>query len=321
MRCLTLAESLVSRGHRVALMGAFETVPWLAHRLDEATQADDLELIECAADTLDLGVISSWGPDWLVVDSYWIMADDVSRADALVPCLAIVDGDDRNITASIYLDQNLGSENLPWRSQTRDRMLAGSSYSLIRNEILRQREPSPEVVRHNPPHVVAFMGGSDPRGIITDVVSAIIQSELKIELTAVCASGTRAAVSNLAAPHSWITAIETTSDLPGLLGDADAVVSACGTSAWELCTLGIPSLFVAVVENQRQARENAVRAGVALGIDAVDESILAHGEVGRAVQRLIEDSQLRQSLTARCRETFDGAGKERVVRAMESWSS
>lgn len=313
MRCLTLAESLLARGHEVCLMGAITSVPWLERRLTKI----DIELIECQPDSLELRPLKSYSADWLVVDSYWITADDVSRANTEVPSLAIVDGDDRGINASLYLDQNLGSELLPWREHVGSRMLSGSTYALVRDGVLKQRRESADLIRHTPPRVLAFMGGSDPYAAIMPVVGALIAADLGIELTAICPVPILASLAEVADSHGWIDLIAPTNDLPRLMGEADVVVSACGTSAWELCTLGIPSLLIAVADNQLRALANVRTAGVALGVDAVTSTAHHSREIGQSVSRLITEPSLRQALTARCGELFDGAGKVRVVEAME----
>lgn len=313
MRCLTLAESLVERGHHVSLMGAVNAVPWLLRRFAEV----DIELISCEPDSLDVGFLKSHPTDWLVVDSYWIAAEKISRANTEVSVLAIIDGDDRGIDASLYLDQNLGADLLEWRDRVSSRLLGGSSYALIRDGILAQRREFPNLVRHSPSRVIAFMGGSDPRGAIAAVVGALVAANLEIELTAICPPATFMTVSELASHHSWVSVIEPTNELPRLLADADAVISASGTSAWELCTLGIPSLLIAVVDNQRQALANAQAAGVALGIDAIASIDVLQGDIGPALHRLVHEPSLRRNITTRCRDLFDGAGKVRVVEAME----
>jgi spore coat polysaccharide biosynthesis predicted glycosyltransferase SpsG len=130
-----------------------------------------------------------------------------------------------------------------------------------------------------------------------------------------------ASLSEVADSHRWIDVIAPTNDLPRLLGEADAVVSACGTSAWELCTLGIPSLLIAVADNQRRSLADVQSIGVALGIDAIKSASEHRDEIGESMSRLISEQSLRRALTGRCGELFDGAGKVRVVEAMERHQS
>jgi spore coat polysaccharide biosynthesis predicted glycosyltransferase SpsG len=93
---------------------------------------------------------------------------------------------------------------------------------------------------------------------------------------------------------------------------ADVVVSAAGTSAWELLCLGAPTALVRVADNQRAGYDAVVRSGAARGLGAVED--LARDPAARAgLTRLLTDAQLRADLRARARSTVDGDGRRRVV--------
>ncbi|WP_168626453.1 MULTISPECIES: glycosyltransferase [unclassified Cryobacterium] len=232
-----------------------------------------------------------------------------------IRCLAIVDGDDRGIVASLYLDHNLGAEKSIPPERAPGRTLAGSQFSLIRDEILQARREAPEAIQHDPPHVLAFMGGTDPNALVVDVVAALSRSDLHLTLTAICAAGAMESVVEIARENPNIEVLGTTNELPKLLSRADTVISASGTSVWELCTLGIPSLVLATVDNQLRSLAAVRDAGVAYGIDATG-SLVAEDFVA-ATRTLLTDDGARHQLAARCRDLFDGLGKDRVAEAME----
>ncbi len=96
MRCMTLAEGLVARGHKVTLMGAVSEAPWL----QDAIAATGIHHIDCDSDELDTHQLAESRFDWIVVDSYRIPAAQISSLNASKPCLAIVDGSTRGIQAS-----------------------------------------------------------------------------------------------------------------------------------------------------------------------------------------------------------------------------
>src|SRR5690606_34891981 len=121
----------------------------------------DIERIDCDRDSLDVELIRAFAADWVAIDSYWIAADAISRLNEEVPCVAIIDGDNRGIDATLYVDQNLGAETMSWPENVRTRLLSGARFSMIRDAVLDQRRAQPEKLRHNPAHVVTFMGGTD----------------------------------------------------------------------------------------------------------------------------------------------------------------
>jgi UDP-2,4-diacetamido-2,4,6-trideoxy-beta-L-altropyranose hydrolase len=314
MRCLTLAEALLSRGHDVHLLTNESGIDWLEDILAESS----VLVVRTTSNSIDHSVIAGIDPLWIVVDSYEIPAGDISQLRATYKLMAVVDGDDRGIDADLYLDHNLGAENGAWSESTRQRLLAGSNFALIRDAILRQRRPNPWQAKGDISHVVAVMGGSDPTGSIVRVAQALADSDREFTASIVTEQRWRTDVENLLVGRAGIEILEPTAGLPQILAQADIAVSASGTSAWELCTLGIPSLLIAVVENQRESLGRMVDAGLVLGLDVVDSPRAGHQEnILSGVTRLLGSDLKRQDLSGRCLQLYDGSGKERVVAAME----
>ncbi len=161
------------------------------------------------------------------------------------------------------------------------------------------------------------MGGTDPSGAIVQVADSIMVQRLDIYLDLVSPKSWLASVRNVVAGAPAIRVFESTPDLPAVLGDADIVVCAAGTSAWDVCAMARPGIFVALVDNQKKTIEQVLKSGVALGLDATVDGSGTIGEVGPVLESLLSDSDLQRELVERCYSTFDGLGKFRVVEAME----
>jgi spore coat polysaccharide biosynthesis predicted glycosyltransferase SpsG len=310
MRCLTLATALLERGHDVGLLTAEVEIEWLRAAILES----GVTVYECSTDSLPLDRLRELVPDWVIVDSYQIPANLISLAARYVPVLAIVDGDDRDIEATLYLDQNLGAEDAPWRSP--GRVLAGSRYALVRKQVIDAMRERPWQLHGTVPNVLCFLGGTDATGTVVSVVAAVASLERPLRLTVVAAESRHAAIEAVVHGPAALRLLAPTPELPRLFAEADVVVSASGTSAWDICTLGIPAVFLAVVDNQRAGLDQVVSRGLALGIDAV-----ASGEslrdLGQKVSELLDDETLRERLSRRARAEFDGGGALRVAERLE----
>lgn len=309
MRCLTIAEELKARGHEVALRGSFGMIPWLLARIAEVgveTQAEDFGCLSTDERDYD-------GIDVMIVDSYVLPSGDITRVNRSVPTLAVVDGDARGIDAAAYLDQNLGATGEGLSARQRTRLLAGARYALVRREIRDLHRPAPRPIA-DPKRICAFMGGSDPTGAMVVVARALAALPDGFQIDLVVTDRWRSAVTAAAGEH--VRLHHPTPRLPDLLARADVVISATGTSAWDLCTMGVPTIFTTVVENQRAGYEALLQRGLALGVDLEHDSSAERSLVD-AVFRLIEDEPLRHSLWAACAEAFDGRGAERVADAVE----
>jgi spore coat polysaccharide biosynthesis predicted glycosyltransferase SpsG len=307
MRCLTIGETLRRRGHDVVLLASLQDVAWVR----EAAAVAQVEVRDAQAGALDED--DAEGFDAVVLDSYEVDPGSVSALAQHVPVLAIIDGDARGIAATRYLDHNLGAEDLAWPAAVRERLLAGAAYALVRADVLAARRPEPWRVAGSRPQLVVFLGGTDPGGATAHLAASLAGAGLDADVTVVSSAGP-GAISRLL-PASRV--IEPTGDLPALLGGADIVVCGAGSSAWEVCSLGVPAVFVAVALNQRPSLSRLVEGGLGLGADAADDPGALDG-VGAQVRRLMGDEELRRALSDRCRVTFDGLGAERVARELEA---
>jgi RimJ/RimL family protein N-acetyltransferase len=93
----------------------------------------------------------------------------------------------------------------------------------------------------------------------------------------------------------------------------DLVVSAAGTSVWELCCLGIPMALVCAVENQRRGYDRVLAHAAAegLGIGGLDS------QATERLAHLLDDPALRRSSADRAATLVDGRGASRIVNAWE----
>jgi len=294
MRLLTLGEELAARGHEAVLAGSLGGVAWLAERIARSPVrhlASEPDLLEAAAFE---------GADRAVVDSYLIDPAAIGALGRTLKVLAVVDGGDRGIDAALYLDPTPGAEATlpPTRAA---RTLAGAPYALVRRELLELRRDAPRPVGPRP-RIVVFMGGTDSTGALGPVLVALGDALPKAELVPVTV---------LPLPG----AVAPTPELPALLAGADLVVCAAGTSAWDVCTLGVPAVLVAVVENQRPGIAFAREAGLAGTVDAASDADALASAGGEAARALGDESLLAMRFV-RTRALFDGRGAERVADAL-----
>jgi spore coat polysaccharide biosynthesis predicted glycosyltransferase SpsG len=299
MRCLTLAEVLRARGHEALLAGDLGGIGWL----QEAVAAAAIEVRDTAPGTLDVDALTASGADRVVVDSYDIAADRITELDDRLPVLAVIDGDDRGIRATWYLDQNLGAEDVPRPAGVSARLLAGSRYSLVRRAIVDLRREDGATA--TPPRILVMMGGTDATEVATDVAATLAGAGL----TRITAIGRT--------PSPGVDVVPPTPDLPALIGASDVVISAAGTSAWDVCTTGRAAVLLALVPNQQESLRRALDADVAVGLDLVTDPGAIAG-LGDLVAGMLADDAGRRRRIQSALRLFDGRGAERVADVLEA---
>jgi spore coat polysaccharide biosynthesis predicted glycosyltransferase SpsG len=315
MRCLALAEEMAERGTRCVFVADLVDVPWAADQI----RSRHFTVREHAADAPSLAdAVLSFEPAAVVVDSYhsprWVSA---AIRSAGVPVLAIIDGDARDQVGDIYVDQNLDAERRP--GPVGSPRLAGIEYALLRNEVLALRSAiPPSGARHEPPHVLAYFGGTDAYGASPAVMTALARSGERFHATVVAPRPSlQAELAELPlASGQRLSVIGPTDTLMGLAADADLVIGASGTSVWELMSIGSAAALVWVADNQEQGYERVVASGAAAGLGHLDDVRADPSGAAGTLGKLLRDVTLRDKIRATGWSMVDGLGRARVATAL-----
>lgn len=252
--------------------------------------------------------------DWLVVDHYALGA---GWEQALRPLarriLAIDDLADRAHACDLLLDQNLQSgdgDRYAGLLPPHCRALVGPAYALLRPEFrdAAQREGETDARRIN-----IFFGGIDAAGMTLQALE---------ELGPLLAGGMAAdVVAGKNSPH--LPAIRERCEALGaalhvqsgemakLFAAADLGIGAGGSTSWERCRMGLPTVVVSVADNQRSGCQALRDHGAAMWLgDAQD---LRPGVIRDAAEALAADAPARLAMAQRCQALVDGRGTERVM--------
>ncbi|WP_344083198.1 spore coat protein [Luedemannella helvata] len=320
VRCVALAEQLLAEGIEAVFLSDLGGVDWARRQLD----ARRLPVVD--GPTTPDGLVAAardLGLDAVVLDSYVLDAAcgaALRRAD--VPVLAVVDGDHRGQEADLYLDQNLDAELYPLDLPEGATRLAGVRYALLRDSVRRARPASaPRARPDGPPRVLCFFGGTDAFDAAPVVAPLLIGTGVPLAATIVAGRPeSREALAALTpATGQAFEVIAPTDDLPALVRAADVVVSAAGTSLWELLCLGAPAAVLWVVDNQRLGYDRVLAHGLAAGLGRLDELRAEGAARAKAVgelRHLLRDPARRDILAGQGWKFIDGHGKRRVTEAL-----
>jgi len=333
VRCVALAEELVARGARVTFLGDLTALPWVRRQLDDR----NLPVLPAPQSPQALAdLVVDLGLSAVVLDGYHLDpgcgAAIRARGTAV---LALVDGSfGAEQEADLYLDQNLGAQRLPGIA-AQAQMLAGLEYVLLR-DVVRDRRPlvmpsgvasgsssipSASTSSVSEPSVLAVFGGTDPYDAAVTVVPLLLAGGKPVMVTAVAARPEVAeALHTLPTrPGQHVQAVPPVDDLPALVRQVDLVVSASGSSVWELLCLGAPTALVCVTPNQQVGYQQVVGRGLAAPLGALrqlQDDPDARRAASEVLTRLLTDSGARRALATAGLAEVDGRGRERVADAL-----
>ena len=204
---------------------------------------------------------------WLVVDHY---ALDMRWERQMLPfaekIMVIDDLADRLHECDLLLDQNLhrGPE-LRYEGLVPDRCerLLGPAYALLRPEFsaarkeLRRRDGS---VRR----IFVFFGGSDLSSETVKTLEAIRlvnRSDIAVDVVVGASNPCEGRIREICKGMHGIRCHYQVDNMAELMAAADLAIGAGGTTTWERCCLGLPSLVMVLADNQREVADAMAAAG------------------------------------------------------------
>lgn len=336
MRCLTLADALRDAGarprfvcrdlpghlaqriadhrHPVTLLPVSEGTTRPASPPPHAawlpvSQAED------AAQTRATGP----DPDWIVVDHY-ALDERWERAAAGQDTQVMVIDDlvDRPHAADLLLDQTLNRTAAEYAALAPNaRVLSGAQYALLRPEFAATRHQSLGRNRYPPRNYLVSLGGIDSANATERVLTAMSTIDLPADAFVSVIMGSAAphleAVKARAATLPFkAEVVVDVDDMADRMAQTDFSIGAAGSTTWERCCLGVPSLVVVLADNQQNIADMIDACGAAQNIGALSNPKFQERLV-QALQRCLKQPDVFAQMAKSAAQVTDGTGARKVV--------
>ena len=310
MRSLTLAKSLAKFNTEITFYSSIPSDSWLQNQFKNS----NFEVRATEINSFDVEYFLNENLDLLVIDSYFISSEFLNAYSNSRNLAAIIDGDARGISAHIYIDQNIGAKKpkIPAKIIGAE-FLLGSSFSLIRQEVLDEIKTFVETpIDIKNCTLLCLSGGSDPSKTLTKMAE-IVSTIPELHSIFVAPQNQHKDISKIlnGSDHS---VINFTSDLPKYISSSTSVFTAAGSTAWDIMTIKIPSLYTAVAENQIESLENIEKFKVGNSVGIESELLSNVDLVREELLTILLNRQIRIEIFQNCKDNFDGKGSERVAK-------
>jgi len=264
MRSLSLGEALLDEGFGVELV-SFELAPSL-QSLATSCGVEVVELSCAPRSSEDAQFVLQRNANIVVVDGYEFPREFFAGLEASSTPFAIID-DNAETNAqspSAVINQNPhASASMYAHLQGEPKMLLGLQYAMVRKEV---REVAAMNLPSREGEVFVAMGGADFLGLTAPIVEALAETGLQIRVAVGHANTQRAHIQKLADQLGNVTLIEQ-QDYVSSLARAHVAVLAAGSSLWEACAVGTPSIGLVVADNQFASANAAKKLGFTRVVD------------------------------------------------------
>jgi spore coat polysaccharide biosynthesis predicted glycosyltransferase SpsG len=199
--------------------------------------------------------------------------------------------------------------------------LAGSEYALLHPAFAAHR-PAALSRREGcvaPRRILVAFGATDPANATCLALRAIGASRLALDVDVILGAGAphlEAVQAELTAmPHPTQLHVDVEAEtMAALMSAADLAIGAGGTTSWERCCLGLPTVVLQTAANQRATVRALVERWAAAF--AGRASSVSAQSVARVLRRVALDIGARDRMARAAAQVCDGGGVGRVLEAL-----
>lgn len=259
-----------------------------------------------------LSVLQKEDVDQIFVDSYYLTNEYIKKIQthykvACFWCKAEVLDADLLINYNINYDREF--YHVHYRSHL-CKLLLGTRYIPLREEftVSRQIERESQIDK-----ILILSGGSAPKKLIQEFVQ-VANALPQFKFTLI--NGTYHDADQQGNLPDNLHMIGQSSKVSERMLENDIVVSAGGTTMYELCALGIPSVIYTMADNQIGESEYLGKLSCVKYIGDIRENKTFTMDLCNALRELHYHNDMRTQMVEHMRSIVDGKGCERIAKAL-----
>jgi UDP-2,4-diacetamido-2,4,6-trideoxy-beta-L-altropyranose hydrolase len=191
--------------------------------------------------------------------------------------VAIDDLGDREITANVILNQNIGAELIYQKKNLNILYLLGLEYCLIRKQFNKTHR---QLEEKDPTSILLTLGGGDITERLSILLSAIKRVDQllvnKIKLDVVLPKlppNDLEKINHITKAYQLISVnmIFDCYDLSDTMKKSKLAISSCGSTVYELASVGVPVLGIAIADNQMPAAIKLEEFGIGRYVSRIND--------------------------------------------------
>lgn len=308
VRSMAVADAAIARGWDVEVCGDIESPAGLAMMADR-----DLKHHPRPLDAAGLAELALSRDGSIVhIDTYATQGNlrEVLGA-AGISLSSMEDGSNGRRPADLVIDPSPGSELLFRPYDGSLRLYRGSKAVALRESILSMANATTTAPVGDLRRILIIMGGTDASDLTEFMLRCWLETGLEAECNVVAQPGAFASWN--AGMLQNVVVHAAGPNVPDLFPNMDLVITAAGTTIWELAHLETPMAILQIIENQHENYNYATLNGMAVGLGSVVDGMPERASIIRTLNAVGSSVSVRAELAQGARKIIDGSGSRNIV--------
>lgn len=321
MRCLSVAGALRERGKEVLFVLADDAAAGLLTERGQQFRILHTDYRKPEEELpAFLPLLERYRPELFLGDSYFMTAEYLEQVGRYTKTAYMDDMCAFSCPVDVLINYNIYGEQLPYRKQALPRnraFLLGCAYVPLRTEFRNVNYS----VRKNAENVLITTGGSDTYNLAGQILETALADTGagKMHYHVVSGAFNRhlPKLQKIEKTNDKVQIHQNVHNMAELMEQCDIVVTAGGSTMYELCAVGVPIICFSFADNQERLVETFIEKKLACyGGNYLKEKAELPKRVVEHIRILAESETLREDYSRHEKKLVDGKGAERLAEAL-----
>ena len=251
---------------------------------------------------------------YLFIDSYSVTSEYLKAISSEVFTIYIDDLNSFHYPVNAILNYEIYAQKLGYETEYlmgESYLLLGANYAPLRQEFKTIAE-HPKAIRSNIENILVLSGGADPYGTIEQVLDVFIDYDM-VNIVAICGrySDKIDDLRNKYQDKTNIVIKRNVSNIETYMVNADLCISAGGSTLYELCSCGTPTISYTLADNQVENAKGFDEEEIIPYLGDVRNMVLSESLLNHI--QSMKSKEQRKSYSQRMQSIVDGRGCERIL--------
>ena len=325
MRCLSLAAAFRRVGEECRFILSDGTFASFVRKNGFLAEILDSDYTKMESGLSDISFLyGRLKPKLIIVDSYYVTERYLRELKRLCPVIYIDDLAAFAYPADGLVNYNIFGRYTVYEKLYRDgakalpQLFLGPAYAPLREEF-QQSEVRPQPYRAY--DVLISAGGADPVHLISDCLRFLKKAggayeEFRFHF--IVGAMNKDAEQIIIAAEDLKNAVihKNVKRMGELMRQCDLAVAAAGSTLYELCACGVPTITYVLADNQIEGAYAFEKEGMMVSLGDIRKQPSAPEAIFQAVGVLAGDLEKRKEMSVRMRECVDARGADRLAAAL-----
>ena len=214
----------------------------------------------------------------------------------------------------IIVNQNIYAKKLKYKTNKNTKKLLGCNYVILRDEFEKYKKFKP-IFTNQDKLITIFLGSFPNKDLIKSFLNIANKLSDNYQFNIILGESVKSFRNKNQYSNKNINLISSTTNISNILSKSSLVICSAGAISWEVSFMGIPGIFLSMVDNQYLISKNLgnQKSGIAIDMRKKIDFLLLEDKI----IELMSSHKILDKMSKNAKKIVDFFGKKRIIKEIQ----